>query len=396
MFKGGLKKVGVSILISLLLIQTLGAKPIQFANDRLVDVPTQIKQGATLVELKTVGQMMNLEVIWNEVNKSIKFQDVGNALIMYVGKSKGSFNGKSIEIGIAPIVVEGRTYIPLRAVAEQFGYKLTSNKDTVILSRKVAEGEKETLELWEKNRSYYRGIIYGIMSNKAEGRSIEELPIQEARKAIPNEIKSIEAIIEKAETSSLVKVLGQEYVSALKTADALYAVVTSKEEIFEKAYNIAVYKLDYVECEYKDLENNRHSEILVTQDFNNPPYDEVKVSVGYNYLFRELRDMVENVNKSYKEKEVEMLEISFRISTASDQRENLKYIRSVLRSQDAKETFDTYIAYADLVITYYCEVRRNLKDPEKVNKQYEDALSKLEDQVKVAYNKYISFGETNK
>lgn len=276
---------------------------------------------------------------------------------MYVGNSKGSFNGESLKIESPPIVVEGRTYIPLIVVAEQFGYKLISDNNSIILSRKVAEGEKETLRLWEEKRSYYRSIIYGIMSNKAEGHSIEEIPIQEARKAIPNEIKSIKAIIEKAETSSLIKVLGQEYISALKAADALYAVATSKKDTFEKAYNTAVYKLDYLGCEYKDLEDGRYSESLVTQDFTSPSYDEVRVSVGYTYLFKNLREMVEDVSNYYKEERVEMQEISFRISTASEQRENLKCMRSVLRSQDAKETFDVYIAYADLVITYYCNVR---------------------------------------
>ena len=396
MFKRGIKKVGTSILISVLLIQTLGAKPIQFSTDRLVDVQTQVQKGATLVELKTVGQMMDLEVIWNAADKSIKLQDVGNTLTLYVGKSKGSFNGKSLEIGAVPIVVEGRTYIPLRIVAEQFGYKLISDKESIILSRKIAENEKETLKLWEDKRSYYRGLIYAILNHELEGYSLDEIPIQEARKDILEDIKSIKITIEKTKASTLVKVLGQEYISTLKAIDALYAIEPSKKADFKKAYHIAVYKSDYLECEYKDLENNRHSEVLIEPDFTNPQYDEVKVSVGYTYMYQVLRDRVEDVNEAYKGKNVYMDQISYTISTAVTQRENLKYMRGALRSQDAKETFDAYIAYADLVITYYCEVRRNLKEPEKVNKQYEAALSKAKAQVEVAYNKYISFGETNK
>lgn len=394
MLRGRFKKIGVSILVSILLIQSLGAYPIQFANDRLVNVPTQVKQGATLVELKTVGEMMNLEVTWNGADKSIKLQDIGNTLILYVGKAKGSFNGQSIKVESAPIVTEGLTYVPLRLVAEHFGYKLVSNQGTIFLTRTMTQEEKAILSSWEEKRENYRGMIYAIMAYKEGVYSIEELPIEGTRQEILLEIQKVEAIIAQKNVSSLLKVLGREYIGALKAADALYAVA-DKEDAFNKLYNTAVYKLDYFQYEYSNLQNNVYSAQLAKQDFADSPYDELRVSLGYTYLFIELRDMLASVSKYYGEERVEIMEISYRIAIASLQRENLKYLRSILRSQEAEKVLDTYIAYADAVITYYCEVRRYPKEPERVNKKYKDLLSKLDEQVEVTYSAYRNFNKGN-
>lgn len=92
---------------------------------------------------------IRIEVEDNAGNKTIKTYQINHikriALKLQVGNKIMSINDSSVEIDVAPQIIEGRTYLPIRWIAEPLGAKLfwsSIEKKVSIVQNKI------TIELW--------------------------------------------------------------------------------------------------------------------------------------------------------------------------------------------------------------------------------------------------------
>lgn len=94
-----------------------------------IDVPPQIVQGRTLLPIKWVAEPLGASVAWDPVERKVTVVLDMTTLELWIGKSTARVNGSSVAIdpqnaAVVPLIVSGRTMLPVRFVAEQLGAKV--------------------------------------------------------------------------------------------------------------------------------------------------------------------------------------------------------------------------------------------------------------------------------
>lgn len=97
----------------------LNGKPVSF------DVPPQIINNRTLVPLRAIFEALGADVEWNGEKQTILAVKGGVRVLLQIGVlmiAKQVDNGdiKLIQIDSAPVIIDNRTLVPVRAVAESF------------------------------------------------------------------------------------------------------------------------------------------------------------------------------------------------------------------------------------------------------------------------------------
>ncbi len=93
------------------------------------------KNGSTLVPLRQTFEALGASVEWNSTTQTITANDDDTTIKLTIGSNTAYKNGDSFNISVPPTVVSGRTYVPLRFVAESFGadVRWDSGTQTVII-----------------------------------------------------------------------------------------------------------------------------------------------------------------------------------------------------------------------------------------------------------------------
>ena len=98
-------------------------------NELAFDVPPQVTDGRTLVPLRAIFEALGAEVSWNADTQTVTGTKGGTTVVLPIGSTTPTVNGLAVTIDVAGSVVDGRTLVPLRFVAESFG--VTVNWDAV-------------------------------------------------------------------------------------------------------------------------------------------------------------------------------------------------------------------------------------------------------------------------
>lgn len=144
MNKGILKLILIPVLIFSIIEKTHGEGNQQFkitVNKNRIQMnqnsgyPYIAKGNRTMVPLRVVSENMGFKVDWKGETQEITMTNsgLGRNLNLQIGNTKASLNGKEINIDqtgiIAPIIRGNRTYVPLRFIAENMGYKVDYKKE---------------------------------------------------------------------------------------------------------------------------------------------------------------------------------------------------------------------------------------------------------------------------
>ena len=107
-------------------------------NDKKVefDVPPQIIEGRTMIPMRKTFEALGADVEWIGDMNLVLATYSSKILAMEIGKDSFKvtdvLEGKSefYNLDVKATIVDGRTLIPVRAVAESFGFKVDWNGDT--------------------------------------------------------------------------------------------------------------------------------------------------------------------------------------------------------------------------------------------------------------------------
>jgi len=83
--------------------------------------------GRTMVPMRFIGEAFGAAVTWDAPTRRVFVETKGTAnqrpllMIMTIGSSRATVNGKTVTLDVAPAIVAGRTFVPLRFVAENLG-----------------------------------------------------------------------------------------------------------------------------------------------------------------------------------------------------------------------------------------------------------------------------------
>ncbi|MCT4662881.1 MAG: stalk domain-containing protein [Tissierellales bacterium] len=117
-WKLGLNVIAISLLMS---THVFAANVVNlFVNGEHIEtsVSSKIENGRTLVPLRAIAEALGAEVSWNQENQTIKLAEDSKNIELKIGKKTALVNGESVSLEIAPKVESGTTLVPVRFVAE--------------------------------------------------------------------------------------------------------------------------------------------------------------------------------------------------------------------------------------------------------------------------------------
>ncbi len=101
-------------------------------NGRLVeaDPPPMVRNGTTLVPLRGALENLGAIVTYIPDGQRIRVQQGARRVELTIGENIAMVDGKSVPVPVAPRVEDGRAFVPLRFLAELFGYKVAWEPST--------------------------------------------------------------------------------------------------------------------------------------------------------------------------------------------------------------------------------------------------------------------------
>ena len=117
-----------------------GKIKINIDNERIYpDSEPMLIAGRTLVPIRAIAEKMGYTVTWDGTNQLVTLTsaDGSNNLFFEIGNTVAFKNEQAIALDVAATIVGGRTYLPLRAVSEAMDARVNWN------------GAERTVEIWK-------------------------------------------------------------------------------------------------------------------------------------------------------------------------------------------------------------------------------------------------------
>ena len=105
------------------------------------DVQPVIQNGRTLVPFRAIAEALNISVNWDGATQTVEATDGKTRVILQIGNKNASKNGAAIPLDVPPVILDGRTLIPLRFFGEAFNCNVSWDQDTYRVE--IASGPRE-------------------------------------------------------------------------------------------------------------------------------------------------------------------------------------------------------------------------------------------------------------
>ncbi|HWQ22006.1 MAG TPA: copper amine oxidase N-terminal domain-containing protein, partial [Clostridia bacterium] len=95
--------------------------------------------GRTMVPMRFIGEAFGASVAWDAGSRRVSVETQGTqnhqalSMVMTISSRKATVNGKSVTLDVAPAIVAGRTFIPLRVISETLGAQVSWNGTTRVV-----------------------------------------------------------------------------------------------------------------------------------------------------------------------------------------------------------------------------------------------------------------------
>ena len=97
------------------------------------DQPPIIQNGRTLVPLRAIFEALGADVNWNESSQTITANRGGVEVSLQIGSNVLERNGQNTSLDVPAQLIGGRTLVPARAVAESFGASVSWDEATQVV-----------------------------------------------------------------------------------------------------------------------------------------------------------------------------------------------------------------------------------------------------------------------
>ena len=129
-----MKKVFLGLLAALMLTVPAFAHPlitVYVDGEQLsFDQPPIIQDDRTLVPMRKIFEALDAQVIWDEADQTVMAMHNEDIIMLQIGEAGLYKNGELVYTMSVPAqIINDRTLVPLRAVAEALGYTVTWNQD---------------------------------------------------------------------------------------------------------------------------------------------------------------------------------------------------------------------------------------------------------------------------
>jgi hypothetical protein len=124
------KLLSIMILLSIIFVIPTGtsaANPIQIMMNGTqinTSISPQIINGRTYVPLRAIAEGLGSKVNWDSEQQKVTVEKADKLLEFTIGNPEVTVNNTTLTIETAPYIVEGSSMLPLRFISEQFGLKV--------------------------------------------------------------------------------------------------------------------------------------------------------------------------------------------------------------------------------------------------------------------------------
>lgn len=115
-----------------------------------LSVPPEVRNGRTMVPIRAVAEALGAVVEWDQDTLTVTMTRADTTVTMTLDSTTATINGHPIEMDVAPYAVEGRTLIPARYVAEFFEQKVEwdGKRQEVLIHEDKSVTGASNLEAW--------------------------------------------------------------------------------------------------------------------------------------------------------------------------------------------------------------------------------------------------------
>jgi hypothetical protein len=110
-----------------------------------------IENGRTYVPLRFVSESLSADAGWDENGQKVTVSIDGTVIEMTIDVLEYNLNGSRNSLDAPPLLRDGRTYVPIRVIAESFGKEVFWDDSGLIIISEIkdilSEGEKEQINL---------------------------------------------------------------------------------------------------------------------------------------------------------------------------------------------------------------------------------------------------------
>ncbi|WZL73801.1 copper amine oxidase N-terminal domain-containing protein [Clostridiaceae bacterium 35-E11] len=116
-------------------------------KDLKFDTPPVIKQGRTLIPVRAITEGFGAEVKWNPEERKVTIIKNDIEIIFQLDDTKVLVNGEEKDIDVSAQLMNNRTIVPLRFIVENLGLKIDYDADTETIEIDEEDTAAETDEV---------------------------------------------------------------------------------------------------------------------------------------------------------------------------------------------------------------------------------------------------------
>ena len=133
------------------------------------DTEPEIIDGNVMVPMRSIFEAFGAKVKWDENTKTVTAKKKSKTIEMTIGSTEMKKNDETYTAAAAPVISDGRTLVPLRAVSELLGLDVEWNEsDRQVI---ITDGDDASDDSWKNNEGT---INLSQMKVSGEGISVTE------------------------------------------------------------------------------------------------------------------------------------------------------------------------------------------------------------------------------
>ncbi len=134
------------------------------------NVEPVIENGRTLAPVRAITEALGAEVIWNSETGKISITKGDVSIVLTIDSEIAIVNGKEVTLDVSPKIVNNRTLVPMRFISEalNLGVNWDENSRTVIVEEKPAEVTPEPKPVETTNTNVYEPDSFDYEGNHAD------------------------------------------------------------------------------------------------------------------------------------------------------------------------------------------------------------------------------------
>ncbi|WXR60294.1 stalk domain-containing protein [Peptostreptococcaceae bacterium AGR-M142] len=110
------------------------------------EIPPVIKDGRTLIPVRAISEGFGADVEWDEEDRTIEITKDETTIILNLEDEIAIVDGEEIKLDTKAEIISNRTVVPLRFIAETLGLKVNWDEDESIIEIEDEDNENEDQE----------------------------------------------------------------------------------------------------------------------------------------------------------------------------------------------------------------------------------------------------------